>query len=70
MRKSLCAAALVLALCGPAFAGDIPNPLGTQPPPPSVTNEVQAPDDEMQDDAADSLTTTVLGIIERILSLL
>ena len=39
MRKSLRASVLLLALCCPALAGDIPNP-AVAPPPPSATEEV------------------------------
>jgi len=69
MRKTLCAAAFVLALYGSAFAGDIPNPLAPQPPPPGMTTEEQVTDSEMQNDEPDSLTETVLSALERVLSI-
>jgi hypothetical protein len=45
MLKTLRASALLLALCCPAFGGDIPNPPAPQPPPPAPTNAVQEPED-------------------------
>lgn len=77
MRKTLRASVLVLALCAPVFAGDIPNPSSPQPPPqnsmaegqPSVTTEAQATDDSTQDKAADSLTEAVLSLLEGVLAL-
>jgi hypothetical protein len=77
MRKTLRASVLVLALCAPAFAGDIPNPSSPQPPPqnmtaeeqPSVTTEAQATGGNTQDKAGDSLTETVLSLLEGMLAL-
>lgn len=68
MRKSLRASVLVLALCAPAFAGDIPNPLPPEPPP----TKVEAPPaaaGQMQDGAAGGFTEAVLTIIESVLAL-
>ncbi|MDQ3805691.1 MAG: hypothetical protein M3416_17915 [Acidobacteriota bacterium] len=69
MRKTLSAAVLVLALCAPALAGDIPNPSAPQPPPRSMTAEGLAADGEMPNGAADSLTETVLAVIKSVLAL-
>jgi hypothetical protein len=68
MRKTLRASVLTLALCGAAFAGDIPTPSVIQPPP-GVTAEEQAAGGDMQNDAADGLAETVLNLIEGVLAL-
>jgi hypothetical protein len=70
MRKTLSAAALALALCGPAFAGDIPTPSAPQPPPRSMAVEETAADGEMPNGTADGFTETVLTLIESMLALL
>jgi len=67
MRKTLRTFALLLALCAPALAGDIPNPSTTQPPPPS---KEQSAAGEIQNGAMDSLAETVLSVIESVLALL
>jgi hypothetical protein len=55
----------MLVLCGTAFAGDISNPSAPQPPPrTSVTAEEHATDGEMQNDAADSFTETLLSVLK------
>jgi hypothetical protein len=65
MRKTLRAAVFVLALCAPAFAGDIPCPSVTQPL--STTAETE----EMADsEAADSFTETILSVLGSVLALL
>jgi hypothetical protein len=69
MRKTLRVSVLMLALCGSAFAGDISNPSAPQPPPPSITAEERAADDEMQTGAADSLIETLLSVFESVLTL-
>jgi hypothetical protein len=70
MRKSLRAFVLMLALCAPAFAGDIPNPPGLQPPPPSQMVEGQTTDDEGEPGATGSLTETILAVLQTALALL
>jgi hypothetical protein len=40
MRKTLGVAALMLALCCPAFAGEIPNPPAPTPPPAIAVQEL------------------------------
>jgi hypothetical protein len=64
----------MLALCGPAFAGDILCPPAVPPPPPqSAMQEEQTVNGEVQNDAndaADSLTETVLNLIGSVLTLL
>ena len=52
MRKTLGVAALMLAICCPALAGEIPNPPAPQP----QTNTVQEP-------TTDSLTQIVLELL-------
>lgn len=70
MRKAVSASVLVLLLACSAYAGDIQNGVtGTPPPPKNATQEQQASDGEIQDGAADSLTETVLSVIERVLTL-
>jgi hypothetical protein len=62
MRKTLRASVLTLALCAPAFAGDIPCPSVVAPPQPTITEEGQA--------AGDDLTAAVLNLIQDVLALL
>jgi hypothetical protein len=69
MRKTLRASVFVLALCAPVFAGDIPCPSITQPPP-SMTAEEEVTDSGTQSEAADSFTETVLSVLETVLALL
>lgn len=65
MRKTLRASVFVLALCAPAFAGDIPCPSVTQP------MSTAAGTEEVKDsEAADSFTETVLSVLESVLALL
>lgn len=68
MRKTLAIAALMLAFCCPALAGEIPNPPAPQP----QTNTVQGPTaaGDIQNDSADSLTQTVLDLLALLPSLL
>jgi hypothetical protein len=68
MRKTLRASVLMLALCVPAFAGDIANPASPQPPQQSMTAEEQAAGN-IQDGAANSLSETVLSLLEGVLTL-
>jgi hypothetical protein len=60
---------LLLALTCPAYAGDMPN---VTPAPPNPTNTVQeqTTNDEMQNDAADSLTQIALDLLAVLPSLL
>jgi hypothetical protein len=53
MRKTLGIAVLMLAFCCPALAGEIPNPPAPQP---TAAGEIQ-------NDATDSLTQTVLDLL-------
>lgn len=69
MRKILCAAAFMLALCGPAFAGDIPNPLAPQTST-GITVEEQAAAGDMQNGIVSSLSEAVLSVIESVRALL
>ncbi len=69
MRKTLRAFVLVLALCAPAFAGDIPMPPAPQPPPSSTTGEGQATGSQALNGEPESLTETVLSVLESLLSL-
>ena len=66
MRKILCAAALVLALCGPAFAGIIPNPSEPEPPAQSTAAGETTADGE----GPNNFTETVLTLIESVFALL
>jgi len=65
MRKILGAAALALALCVPAVAGDIPNPVGSPQPPARMTAEETTADGYIQNE----LTETVLSLLESVLAL-
>jgi hypothetical protein len=71
MRKTLCAAAFVLALYSHAFAGDIPNPLPPQPPPlgMAVGEPVTGGDIPMTPVIDESMTLTVLSLLESLLTL-
>jgi hypothetical protein len=64
MRKTLRASVLMLALCAPAFAGDIPMPPAPQPPPSNMTAGEPATDDVMQTGTADEFTETLLTVLE------
>ena len=67
MRKTLCALVLVLALCGPALAGDI-----TNPPAPAIgdvtdsSGATQSSDDQI----ADVLAEAALNVLQHMLALL
>lgn len=65
MRRTLTVAALVLALCCPAFAGIMHTPAPATPPPDAVQGEMTADGASK----ADSLTETVLSLLERVLAL-
>lgn len=64
MRKSFRASILMLALCAPAFAGDIPMPPAPQPPPSNMTAEEPTIDDVTQTGEADGFTETLLSVLE------
>jgi hypothetical protein len=68
MRKILRASVLVLAICAPAFAGDIPMPPAPEPPQPNLTQMQEAGGDILtaQDN---SLTETLLGVIRSVVAL-
>ncbi len=76
MRKTLGIAALMLALCCPALAGEIPTPparLGEIPNPPAaqgMTAEEPTATDEDTTGATDSLTQVALDVALSVLSLL
>lgn len=77
MRKSLSTFALLLALCCPAFAGDMLTP-PYAPPPPSTMTVAPEPDDEVRDlSAVDgskapdvSMTGLALSLLERLLAII
>ena len=58
MRKAVTVLALLLALCGSAFAGDIPNPPVVSPPP------------QQQQTAPGDMLTPPAALIDALLSLL
>jgi hypothetical protein len=65
MRKTLRASVLMLALCVPAFAGDIPMVPAPQPPPSSnMTAEEPATNGMTQTGEADGFTETLLSVLE------
>ena len=68
MRKTLGITALMLAICCPVLAGEIPTPPAPQP----QANTVQEPtaNGEIQNDAADSLTQIALDLLAALPSLL
>ena len=69
MRKTLGVAALMLAFCCPALAGEIPNPPAPQPQantvqePTTLNGEIGTPG------MSDSLTQTVLDLLAALPSL-
>ncbi len=75
MRKTLGVAALMLALCCPALAGEIPTPPASageipNPPAPESTNvTAQEPTANgiMQNEATDSLTQIALDVLALLL---
>ena len=76
MRKTLCVSALVLALCGSAFAGDtnsppIVGPDGVSSPPiaPQTSGE-QTADDIIDGDNAETVAAAALALLDRVLALL
>ena len=64
MRKTLGVAALMLALCCPALAGEIPNPPAPQQP--SMAAQEPTTTDE-DTGAADTLTQIVLAVLASLL---
>jgi hypothetical protein len=66
MRKMLMAAALLLALGYPTFAGEIHNPK-PQPAPTATVEQEPTTDDTGE---PDSFTETVLSVLESLLALL
>ncbi len=65
MRRTLTTAALVLALCCPAFAGIMHTPA-----PESSTAQEPSADGYMQNDEPDSLTEAVRSLLESVLALI
>jgi hypothetical protein len=76
MRKTLCVSALVLALCGSAFAGDTNSPPLVGPK--DVTSPLFTPrtsgeetaDGIVQDDYTDSVAAASLTLLDSLLALL
>lgn len=70
MRKTLIAAALVLALCCPAWAGIIHTP-GSPRPEPTPTDTAQEPTTTNEDTtgATETLTQIALDLVSSVLSL-
>jgi hypothetical protein len=68
MRKIVGIAALMLAICCPTLAGEIPNPPAPQP----QANTVQEPttDGDIQNDVTESLTRIALDLLAVLPSLL
>lgn len=64
MRKTLGAAALMLAFCCPALAGEIPNPPAPQPPSVAVQEPTTTDEDA---GAADTLIQTTLTVLTSLL---
>lgn len=71
MRKVLCVAALLLAICCPAYAGEIPNPPAPQPvigieeppPPPPAPNGDMTQTDGATDAETDALTEILFALL-------
>jgi hypothetical protein len=64
MRRTIRTSIVLLALCCPALAGEIPNPPLPQPPP--ATTQEPTTDGEIEC----GLTEAVLGLLDSILPLL
>jgi hypothetical protein len=71
MKKTLRASVFVLALCCPAFAGDIPCPTVAPTPQPAyaVDSEIQSPQ-TVDGDAPNGATATFVEIMLNLLTLL
>jgi hypothetical protein len=76
MRKTLCASALVLALCGSAFAGDMNCPpllaSGDIDNPPPASEEISNPPNatrSFDEQTADGFAAGALGVINTVLAL-
>jgi hypothetical protein len=77
MRKSLTVSVLLLALCRPAFAGDMLCPPVTTPPPPqpAIISQESASEVEIQSvqttdgETADDLTTNFVEVVLNLLAL-
>lgn len=70
MRKTLGVAALTLAFCCPALAGEIPNPPAPTPPPSESATQEPTANGIMGNDAPDSLTQIALDLFALLPSLL
>ena len=70
MPKILRALVIVLALCVPAFAGEIPMPPAPQPAP-SVDQPAEEPpaDGDTRTEEPGDLTETLLSVIKSVLAL-
>ena len=62
MRKIFCVSALVWALCGSAFAGDIQNPPVALPQPQTNVVQEQGAGDIIRGDDADGMTQLALDL--------
>ncbi len=69
MGKAIRASVLVLVLACSARAGYIHNDAAPTPPPPAITEQESIADGEIQNDAAGSLTETVLNLLGSVLAL-
>jgi hypothetical protein len=69
MRKTVITAALVLAFCCPALAGEMHTPAAPAPPPPASATPEPA-GDEIPGDVPDSLTEIALELLALLPSLL
>ena len=69
MGKAVRASALILFLACSTYAGEIQNGVTSTPPPQNTAQEQQAVDGDIQNGVADSLSETVLSVIERVLVL-
>jgi hypothetical protein len=70
MRKTLTTSILLLALCGSAYAGDIPNMPPTPPQSPATANVTTEPTGEPSDVQATEVSMTEIGlsILQSVLS--
>lgn len=64
MRKTLAVSALMLALCCPALAGEIPNPPAPQPPDAAVQEPTTTDGDS---GAANTFAQIVLAVLASVL---
>lgn len=70
MRKTINVLALLLVLTSSTYGGDMPNGSPAPAPPPDGSQEETMSDSMMPEGGPESLTETVLNLLESVLALL